>query len=194
MVLKDSSWGKKKPTTNQKPNAKLKNILQDLSKLKKLGFTFILKFTENAKPQVKVGGGYVSLEVFLRYILDKINKKMASKSPNNISEAVDPEMVDRLNDYLTEMNNTSLQKAANNRRESFQGRWNPMEKGMIMSPRGNFMKAIVEQENKESANNKSTRSCKGSMSPALASKRSLHLTEDFSINVMESKFNSGGKH
>ena len=153
-------------------------MLQDLNKLKKLGFTFILRFTDNNKPQVKVGGGYVSLEIFLRDILEKISK--LNRSPKN-SDAVDPELVTRLNDYLTEMNNMNLQKAEASRRESFQGRWNSSGTGKISSPRGNFIKAVVE---KETTGSQAFFTRGGSMSPGLDSKRSLHLTEDFTINVI----------
>lgn len=142
--------------------------MQDLNKLKKLGFSFILKFTENSKPPlVKVGGGYVTLEQFLHYILDKINKSNALRSPKTTSETIDPELIERLNSYLTEMNNFNINKAQINRKQSFQGRGVfQEEKSAGMSPRGNFMKAVVEKENTK-----------------VDSRKSLHLTEDFTINV-----------
>lgn len=75
----------------------------------------------------------------------------------------------------------NLQKAEASRRESFQGRWNSIGAGKISSPRGNFLKAVVE---KETTGNQGFLMRRGSMSPGLDSKRSLHLTEDFTINVI----------
>ena len=159
---------------------KLANILQDLSKLKKLGFTFILKFTENAKPLVKVGGGYLTLEQFILYILEKIHKSNATTSPaNSHISNIDSGLVERLNIYLTEMNNLNLRKAEHYRGESFQGRMFTDNKssGNRISPRGNFMKAVVEKV--DPAQKKGL----GSPLNGLNSKKIMQLTEGFTINV-----------
>ena len=135
-----------------------------------------MKFTENAKPLVKVGGGYVSLEVFIGYILEKINKINSLNKNSNTITKIDPDLIQRLNDYLTEMNNINLQKAENTKRESFQGlRFSPENKSMktsTMSPRGNFLKAVVEKEDISQCG------------IHIKSRKSLQLTQDFSINVI----------
>lgn len=162
---------------HQKVNEKYREILKDISKLKKFGLTFIIKFTESAKPLVKVGGGYLSIEQFLVYILEKLNKS-PNKSPKNANSdsiAVAPELIEKLNNYLTEMNAENLQKAESKKRESFQGRKLFSNDKSPLSGRGNFMKAVVEKENSPCNN-----------SPK-SNRKSIRLMNDYNINVVGDK-------
>lgn len=164
---------KSNPAINHKKiNEKYREILNDISKLKKFGLTFIIKFTESAKPLVKVGGGYLSIEQFLVYILEKLNKS-PNKSPKNSNcEAVAPELIEKLNNYLTEMNAEKLQKAESKKRESFQGRKLFSNDKSPLSGRGNFMKAVVEKESSPLN------------SPPKHNRKSIHLINDYSINLI----------
>lgn len=145
-------------------------MLEDLGKLKKMGFTFILKLMGNADPLVKVGGGYMTLDTFLRQVLEKISKQESPRQGG--VKNYDPGLVSRLNTYLRNVNT-----------DGFKGRFMTSPLG---SPRGNFVTAVVQKEEQIK---------RSSLSPRNAqSRKSVQLTPGFSLNIGESGANYLGDH
>lgn len=132
---------------------------------------------DSGKPLVKVGGGYLSIEQFLSYVLEKI-KKTSLKSPKNSnnSEPVDPELIQKLSNYLSEMKNLDIQQKEDKKRTSFQGKKTFSNDSPTNLSRGSsFMKAVVGKDVGSPTNSASPKN----------QRKSVQLLDDFSINIIK---------
>jgi len=81
-------------------NQKIKKILEELHLFNRYGSNFTVKII-NGKPLIKTGGGFITLQQYLKRILNKLAKK--SKKTQGFKVELDSNLIQKLSDYLVAM-------------------------------------------------------------------------------------------